>query len=54
MQLGFSIDLLGLGISSEGDGSLYVPDAKREGMRADIKAQQQPTGEVTAPSSATR
>ena len=38
-QLGFTIDLLGLGITSEGDGCLFVTEAKRRGMRVDIAAQ---------------
>ena len=39
VQLGFTLDLLGLGITSEGDGCLFVTEAKRRGMRVDIAAQ---------------
>jgi hypothetical protein len=39
VQLGLSIDLLGLGLSSEGDGCIFVPDLKRRGMRVDIEDQ---------------
>ena len=38
-QLGMSIDLLGFSISSHGDGCIYVPEAKRQGMIHDIEEQ---------------
>ena len=41
VQLDFSLELLGLGISSQGEGEVFVPEAKRRGMRVDIAAQQQ-------------
>ena len=41
-QLGPQIDVLGLQCSTPGDGSMSVPEAKRQGMIEDIKAQQQP------------
>ena len=36
VQLDFWIELLGLGIDSEGDGCVFVPDVKRRGMLRDI------------------
>ena len=36
VQLSLSIDLLGIGITSEGDGCGFVPDVKRRGMLMDI------------------
>jgi hypothetical protein len=49
VQYGLSLDLLGLGISTEGDGALFVQEAKRQGMIRDIGAMMEPTdqhGEV--------
>ena len=42
VQYGLSLDLLGLGITSQGDGTLYVPEAKRLGMIEDISQALQP------------
>ena len=36
VQLGFDIDLLGVAVSSEGSGRMYVPEAKRRGMVAEM------------------
>ena len=44
VQLGFDIDLLGLAVTSQGDGCIYVPDVKRRGMRADIAEQRAAPG----------
>lgn len=41
VQLGWSIDLLGVGVTSEGTGCVYVPEPKRLGMREDIRQQLQ-------------
>ena len=41
-QLGWGIDELGMHCTSEGEGALEVPEAKRQGMIEDIKAQQPP------------
>ena len=41
VQLGFSVDLLGLGVSTQGEGMLFVPEAKRLGMLEDVEAQLQ-------------
>ena len=39
LQLGFAITVLGLGVSTEGRGHVYVPEAKRLGMLRDIEGQ---------------
>jgi ribonuclease HI len=44
VQYGLTLDLLGLGITSEGDGAMFVPEAKRRGMIEDISACQHPEG----------
>ena len=44
LQYGFSLDLLGLGITSEGDGALFVPEVKRLSLIEDIGAQQGDSG----------
>jgi hypothetical protein len=44
VQLGLSIDLLGLAVTSEGDGCLFVPEAKRRGMIVDIQEQRAAPG----------
>jgi hypothetical protein len=41
-QLGWGIDELGMHCTGEGEGALAVPEAKRQGMIEDIKAQQPP------------
>ena len=38
VQYGLSLDLLGLGITTQGEGALYVPETKRQGMLIDIAA----------------
>ena len=43
VQHGLSLDLLGLGITSQGEGALYVPETKRQGMLVDIGAAMEPT-----------
>ena len=43
VQYGLSLDLLGLGITSQGEGALYVPETKRQGMLVDIGAAMEPT-----------
>jgi len=43
VQLGFSLDLLGLHISAEGEGYLGVQEVKRRGMIADIDEQLEPS-----------
>lgn len=35
VQLGWNLDLLGFAISTQGDGCMSVPEAKRRGMIAD-------------------
>ena len=42
LQLGESIEVLGLGVDTRGDGCLYVPETKRLGMRHEIAEQQAP------------
>ena len=42
VQLGLAIQELGLMCSSEGDGALTVPEAKRQGMLREIAEQQNP------------
>ncbi|KAL3898079.1 MAG: hypothetical protein SGPRY_012917, partial [Prymnesium sp.] len=42
IQLGWSIDLLGFAISSEGEGRVFVPEAERQGMLIDIDKQINP------------
>ncbi|KAL3895495.1 MAG: hypothetical protein SGPRY_013498 [Prymnesium sp.] len=44
IQLGWQLHILGLGISGEGDGALFVPEVKRLGLLQDIAAQR-PGGE---------
>ncbi|KAL3894252.1 MAG: hypothetical protein SGPRY_013859, partial [Prymnesium sp.] len=44
IQLGWQLHILGLGISGEGDGALFVPEVKRLGLLRDIAAQR-PGGE---------
>ena len=39
VQLGFSLNLLGLGISTVGAGALFVQEAKRQGLLRDIESQ---------------
>ena len=47
VQLGLSIENLGLAVSSEGEGCMFAPEAKRLGLIADIDAQlTEPSGEV--------
>ena len=46
-QYGLSLDLLGQGITSQGDGALYVPEAKRLGLIEDIEAQQGPAEQAS-------
>lgn len=41
VQLGLRIDLFGLGITMHGDGSLFVQEAKRQGLILDIESQLQ-------------
>lgn len=41
VQLGWSLDLLGLCVDSRGDGAAYVTEAKRQGLLHDIAAQRQ-------------
>lgn len=41
-QMGFRIEELGMLLSSEGDGALTVPEAKRQGMLVEIDGQQFP------------
>ena len=36
LQIGTSLDELGLAISSEGDGALSIPEAKRQGLLVEI------------------
>ena len=36
-QMGFDIDLLGMGVSAHGDGAFYVPPPKALGLRRDIQ-----------------
>ena len=43
VQHGLSLDLLGLGITTLGDGALFVPEVKRLGMIADIDVTIEPT-----------
>lgn len=38
VQLGWSIDLLGLAVSSLGDGAIYVPELKRLGLLQDMRS----------------
>lgn len=45
VQLGLSITELGMLLSSEGDGVLTVPEAKRQGMLIEIDEQRQPVRE---------
>ena len=42
IQYGLSLDLLGLGITTHGEGALFVPEAKRQGMIMDIQAAIEP------------
>ena len=42
VQHGLSLDLLGLGITTRGDGALFVPETKRLGMLSDIDATIEP------------
>ena len=42
LQIGFGIEELGMLLSSEGDGALTVPEAKRQGMLVEIDGQQFP------------
>ena len=37
-QYAFTLDLLGLGITSEGDGAMFVQEAKRRGMIEEVTA----------------
>ena len=37
-QLGFEVDLLGVAVSTSGEGCVYAQEAKREGIRRDIAA----------------
>ena len=48
VQLGLSIQELGIWCTSEGDGALSVPEAKRRGMLVEIAEQQQPQGKDKA------
>ncbi|KAL3912566.1 MAG: hypothetical protein SGPRY_008298 [Prymnesium sp.] len=41
VQLGWTLDILGLAVSSSGEGSMYVPETKRLGMLADIERQKE-------------
>ena len=41
-QYGQSLDLLGLGITTHGEGALFVPEAKQQGMVADVQAALEP------------
>ena len=43
VQYGLSLDLLGIGITSDGGGALFVPETKRRGLLMDIAEQQHPT-----------
>ena len=43
VQLGGQLHLLGLGLSVEGDGALFVPEVKRQGLLRDIRAQRPDT-----------
>lgn len=42
--LGLSLDLLGLGLSTQGGGALFMQEAKRQGMLLDIDHQLRAAG----------
>ncbi|KAL3909143.1 MAG: hypothetical protein SGPRY_009532, partial [Prymnesium sp.] len=42
VQLGWQLNLLGLALTTRGDGAMTVPEVKRRGMLIDIQAQQRP------------
>ena len=42
-QLGYDLELLGIGVESQDRGSFYVPDLKRAGLCQDLRGQQRST-----------
>jgi hypothetical protein len=42
-QLGFEIEVLGIGITSDGQGAFHVPELKRAGLGQDLRSQQRST-----------
>ena len=47
VQLGWAIDSLGFTVSAEGEGAMFIPEAKRRGMITEVAAQRVQAGQRT-------